>query len=218
MNTATSLDAALTALTVLAEHLDDGFSADPGLRTPAEMACAAHGLPEDQAPAIAMIASFWVALAGGRAPASLGSNDPEGDNLTQIWAHPACQAGDLQTAAWMIREWRAYLALAAGSAHAQPAPGPPEPPRPAARHGPRRKEPPTPMPNTATTRLSHAQQPGRTDMDQHHHAEHPLTASRAADQGPARPQRGAPPRARIPGIRQPGRRRGPHRARRTAAR
>jgi len=125
MNAATPLDAALTALTLLAEYLDDGFPADPGrLRTAAEIACATHGLPGNQAPAIALIASFWIALAGGRAPASLGSNDPEGDNLARIWSHPACQAGDLQTAAWMIREWRAYLTLTAGPAHAQPAPDP----------------------------------------------------------------------------------------------
>ena len=118
MNTSMPLDAAMTALTVLAEHLNDGFTADPArLRTAAEIACAAHGLPENQGPAIAQIASFWIAVAGGYVPASPGSSDPEGDNLARLWRQPARQASDLNRATWMIRQWRAYHDLADGPEH-----------------------------------------------------------------------------------------------------
>ncbi len=38
------------------------------------------------------------------------------------------------------------------------------------------------MTSTAATRISHDQQPGRSDMDEHQRGEHPRTAYRAADQ------------------------------------
>ena len=66
------------------------------------------------------------------------------------------------------------------------------------------------MTSTAATRISHDQQPRRSDMDEHQREEYLRIAYRAAGQDVARHQRGgAPPLARRPGSRlrpRPGRR------------
>jgi hypothetical protein len=80
MNHAPRFDAAITALSVLADYLHPGYIADPcRLLTAAEMGCEIHGLPVDQAPAVTAIASEWIALATGRPPALPGRDDAAAD-------------------------------------------------------------------------------------------------------------------------------------------
>lgn len=113
MNHAPHLDAALTALAVLGDYLHPGCTASPGrLLTAAEMSCERHGLPEDQAPAITAIASFWVALASGCPPAGPGHSDAVGWNLAGLPGYPWQQAEALRLAARMLRDWLGYLPAA----------------------------------------------------------------------------------------------------------
>jgi hypothetical protein len=112
MNHTPHLDAALTALTVLGDYLHPGCTASPGrLLTAAEMSCERHGLPEDQAPAITAIASFWVALASGCPPAGPG-RDAADWNLAGLPGYPWQQAEALRLAAQMLRDWLGYLPAA----------------------------------------------------------------------------------------------------------
>jgi hypothetical protein len=123
MNTTTLQDAALTALTVLADYLaecpDPGYTADPDrLLTSAEMACDHHDLPEDEAPAVTAMASFWIALASGREPARPGYDETVTRNLAGLPDSPSQQVGALALAAQMFRIWLACLTPAARHPHA----------------------------------------------------------------------------------------------------
>ena len=121
MNTAPHLDAAITALTVLADYLHPGWTADPDrLLTAAEMGCAHAGLPQSQAPAVTTIASFWIALATGCPPARPGRDDAADRNLAGLPGYAWEQAAALRLAARMLRDWLVSLATAAAPQPAGP--------------------------------------------------------------------------------------------------
>ena len=120
MNHAPHLDAAITALTVLADYLHPGWTADPAwLLTAAEMGCDHTGLPEDQAPAVTAIASFWIALATASPPASPGPGAAD-RNLAGLPGHHWEQAAALRRAAQMLRDWIACLAPATPGSRPSP--------------------------------------------------------------------------------------------------